>query len=78
LGDQSEEILDRLDRWDVKKCDIESNLDRWVSDRDYADHVLNVGADTPARFNADPRRLYEASGCAGKRIRRKNLFQSFS
>ncbi|MFY3762932.1 D-lactate dehydrogenase, partial [Escherichia coli] len=23
-------------------------------------------ADTPSRFNADKRRLYEASGCAGK------------
>ena len=25
-----------------------------------------IDADTPARFNADPRRLFEASGCAGK------------
>ena len=28
--------------------------------------VAQVDADTPARFNADPSRLFEASGSAGK------------
>ena len=28
--------------------------------------VRDIDANTPARFNADGRRLYEASGCAGK------------
>ena len=28
--------------------------------------MRDVDADTPSRFNADKRRLYEASGCAGK------------
>ncbi len=28
--------------------------------------MRDVEADTPARFNADKRRLYEAAGCAGK------------
>jgi len=37
-----------------------------ASDREYIDRVCDVDADTPARFNADKRRLYEASGCAGK------------
>ncbi|WP_245851160.1 D-lactate dehydrogenase [Brachybacterium vulturis] len=31
----------------------------------YAEHVRQL-ADTPARFNADPTFLHEASGCAGK------------
>ena len=38
----------------------------WASDRDYVTHVRDVEAETPARFNADPRRLREAAGCAGK------------
>ena len=32
----------------------------------YAQDVRAVDADTPARFNADPSRLFEASGSAGK------------
>src|SRR5262249_8977923 len=31
-----------------------------------AQHVRDIDADTPGRFNADPRRLFEASGSAGK------------
>ena len=38
----------------------------WASDRNYGTHVRDVDAATPARFNADPRRLREAAGCAGK------------
>ena len=38
----------------------------WASDHDYCTHVRQVDADTPARFNADPRRLNGASGCGGK------------
>lgn len=37
-------------------------------DTDYIERVRKVDADTPARFNADPDRLYEASGCAGKLV----------
>ena len=37
-----------------------------ASDNKYQDRVRNVDADTPARFNADARRLFGASGCAGK------------
>ena len=32
----------------------------------YCDHVRQVNEPTAARFNADPARHYEASGCAGK------------
>ena len=38
------------------------------SDQEYAEHVRAVDADSPARYNADPRRLFEASGSAGKLI----------
>jgi D-lactate dehydrogenase len=61
-------VLGRLDRWDIDKGDIEDDASRWASDREYVDHVRNIDSDTPARFNADPRRLHEASGCAGKLV----------
>ena len=47
---------------DLNRCEYP----RVASDRGYADHVRDVDADTPARFNADPRSLFEASGSAGK------------
>ena len=37
-----------------------------LSSIDYKNIVKDVNANTPARFNADERRLYDASGCAGK------------
>ncbi|MDP5307273.1 D-lactate dehydrogenase [Paracoccus spongiarum] len=63
LGDTPEEILSRLERGDLPRP---APTDAWASDRDYADHVREIEADSPARFNADPRRLHEAAGCAGK------------
>ncbi len=65
LGASPEEILGRLDdeRWRAE--DVQHD-ERHASDPDYADRVRHVDADTPARFNADARRLFEASGCAGK------------
>ena len=39
---------------------------RKASDTDYEARVRDVDADSPARFNADKRRLYESAGCAGK------------
>lgn len=66
LGGDPEEILARLWRGDYAETDIEASEDRWASDHEYRDHVRAVDAPTPARFNADPRRLREASGCAGK------------
>jgi len=41
---------------------------RAASDRDYANRVRDVDADTPARFNADPNGLFEASGSAGRLV----------
>jgi len=65
LGDTPEEILGRLDRGEITEADIDWNAGR-ASDDDYATRVRDVDAPTPARFNADPRGLREASGCAGK------------
>ncbi|WP_372574705.1 D-lactate dehydrogenase [Ruegeria jejuensis] len=64
LGETPEEILTRLETGDFDHDPAASN--RKASASDYADQVRKVDADTPARFNADKRRLYEASGCAGK------------
>ena len=66
LGDDPETILRALDRDAFKESDIEYNSACSASDQSYAQHVRNFAADTPARFNADPKRLYEASGSAGK------------
>lgn len=66
LGDKPEDILTRLDRSDYRPSDIHDENGAWASDRDYAAYVRDIDAPTPARFNADPRRHYEASGSAGK------------
>jgi D-lactate dehydrogenase (quinone) len=66
LGSDPEEILDTLDRDAFTESDIEYDANRFASDHDYVQHVRDFTADTPARFNADPRRLFEAAGSAGK------------
>lgn len=65
LGETPEEILTRLENGDYSASDIDPT-NRKASDTDYVARVRDVDADTPARFNADKRRLYEAAGCAGK------------
>ena len=65
LGRTPEEILGRLDRKDYRPADI-AHDHRRASDAGYAARVRDVAAATPARYNADPRRLNEASGSAGK------------
>ncbi|MGL5385374.1 MAG: D-lactate dehydrogenase [Serratia sp. (in: enterobacteria)] len=65
LGDTPEEILTRLEKGDYRPTDVEHGELR-ASDNEYARRVRDVDADTPSRFNADKRRLFEASGCAGK------------
>ena len=66
LGEDPEEILDRLDRQSFGDGDIDYSPDRLASDSSYREHVREVDAETPSRFNADPHRLFEASGSAGK------------
>ncbi|MBN6112963.1 D-lactate dehydrogenase [Xanthomonas bonasiae] len=66
LGDTPEQILARLQAGDYGTADIHDDPALAASDPDYAAHVRDVDADTPARFNADPARHYEASGSAGR------------
>ena len=66
LGNDPEEILGRLDRNAFGESDIEYPPGRLASDHDYAQDVRDIDATTPARFNADPKRLFETSGSAGK------------
>ncbi|MDD1509041.1 D-lactate dehydrogenase [Pseudomonas sp. CNPSo 3701] len=66
LGDTPEEILTRLDEGRFDDSVVQDPPGAMASDREYASHVRDVDSATPARYNADPRRLYEASGSAGK------------
>lgn len=65
LGNDPETILTRLEAGDFKKNDFEYT-ESIASDKEYQNRVRDIDSETPARFNADPTRLYEASGCAGK------------
>jgi len=64
LGTTPEEVLARVERGGFTEAEVRDTGAR-ASDHDYAAHVREVDADTPARFNADPKRLFEASGSAG-------------
>jgi D-lactate dehydrogenase len=66
LGQDPEAVLDRLDQGTFQESDIDYDTGRAGSDKDYFKHIRDVDAASPARFNADPRRLFEASGSAGK------------
>lgn len=66
LGDDAETILGRVETGDFAAADVAYRTDRPAADHDYAGQVRDVGADTPARFNACARTLFEASGSAGK------------
>lgn len=66
LGDTPEEILTRLQNGDYTEADVQADTGRAASDGRYAQDVRAVDADTPARFNAAPGRLFEASGSAGR------------
>ncbi|NEY37115.1 D-lactate dehydrogenase, partial [Streptomyces sp. PRKS01-65] len=66
LGDTPEQILQRLQAGDYAADDVGDGDGRAASDPRYAEEVRRVDADTPARFNADPSRHFEAAGSAGK------------
>ena len=66
LGNDPEEILTRLQNGDYTPQQVRNEETAKASDARYGEHVRDVDADTPARFNADPSRLFEASGSAGK------------
>ena len=65
LGNYPEEILNNLQNKNYSPKDIK-HPNKYASDHEYQDCVRDIDAHTPARFNADGRRLYGASGCAGK------------
>ena len=60
-----EEALEQLEAGRYTGVDVSSEPGRCGSDGRYGEHVRDVDAPTPARFNADPQRLFEASGSAG-------------
>ncbi|MDN5660995.1 MULTISPECIES: D-lactate dehydrogenase [Brevibacterium] len=64
LGDDPAHILDRLQRGEWDEADVtpppEDSLDT-----EYSEHVREI-TDSPARYNANPKFLHEASGSAGK------------
>lgn len=64
LGDTPEEILSNLDNGSFERNPAATK--KRASASDYAQIVRDVDADTPSRFNADKKKLYEAAGCAGK------------
>ena len=66
LGETPEEILTKLENKHYQLNDIVNNTSCCASDQRYAHDVKQVDENTPARFNADPSRLFEASGSAGK------------
>lgn len=65
LGETPKEILTRLQDQDYTDDQIQFP-DKLASDNEYEQRVRDIDADTPARFNADKRRLHGASGSAGK------------
>ena len=65
LGETPEEILANLANQRYQRKDIQLDCGKG-HDHAYCNHVRQVDEDSPARFNADPARHYEASGCAGK------------
>lgn len=68
LGDDPETILSRVAAGDFLDEDVIEDT-RVASAADAYGHIVrSVDAVTPARFNADPERLYEASGSAGRVI----------
>lgn len=68
LGSNPETILTRLDRGEYSDGDVRHDPTLRASSSDYEPRVRAVDEPGPARFNADPTRLYEASGSAGRVI----------
>lgn len=65
LGDSPEAIFERLEDGQIDDGDLQSR-DVPASDREYADRIRDLEAAVPNRYNADPSRLCDVSGSAGK------------
>ena len=69
LGDTADDIIRNLQQGNFNADHLEQGQgQRQASDHQYQGRIKDVDANTPSRFNADPRRLYESSGCAGKLV----------
>ncbi|RYY27416.1 MAG: D-lactate dehydrogenase [Sphingomonadales bacterium] len=66
LAGDPEEMLAQIERGSFGE--IAHDPARRASDHDYASRIRDVDAATPARFNADPNGLFEASGSAGRLV----------
>ncbi len=60
-----EEILARVEAGEFADSDVAGD-ERAASDTDYINRIRAVDAEVPNRYNADPKRLYDVSGSAGK------------
>ncbi|MEO1717322.1 MAG: D-lactate dehydrogenase [Planctomycetota bacterium] len=65
LGETPEEIFAKLEAGDFRPEDLHGD-DKAASDTDYVNRIRDIDADVPNRYNADPKRLYDVSGSAGK------------
>ncbi len=65
LGSSVDDILKNIEAVNFNTENIIPSS-KLASDIEYQHRVRDVKASSPARFNADKRRLYESSGCAGK------------
>lgn len=65
LGSTPEKIFARLQFGAIHDEDLVVD-ERVASDQDYQNRIRDLNANLPNRFNADPDRLYDVSGSAGK------------
>ncbi|MEM1211968.1 MAG: D-lactate dehydrogenase [Planctomycetota bacterium] len=65
LGEQPDQVLGRLQSGDIPD-DAVQDWDIPASDREYEQRIRQRDSNLPNRYNADPRRLFEVSGSAGK------------
>ncbi|HQZ13356.1 MAG TPA: D-lactate dehydrogenase [Devosia sp.] len=66
LGKDAEDILARLDRGVYTDDDVRDEAGKLASDPEYQHLIREVDSPLPARYNNDPRLLFEAAGSAGK------------
>lgn len=65
LGETPKQIFERLEGGQIDSADLDAQ-DTPASDREYPNRIRDLEADLPNRYNADPKRLFELSGSAGK------------
>lgn len=65
LGQSPEAIFAKLESGCIDDADLGA-IDVPASDRGYSKRIRDLDAGLPNRYNADPRRLFDVSGSAGK------------